>query len=343
MVNFISAFAKNSVTSGKYIKNRNAYRKIGLILLHSLGFVLLFFVIRNLDFRMLKENFALFKTWKIITGFGILLLVYLIKTYRWLIINRAFGVKGSYGTLLLFSLFSGLLSSITPGRLGEFARIWLIQKHYRAGLTISTSSVLLDRIWDVLVLSMIGGISMVMIISRYAIEWYTLTVIVLIFLFALGIILFPGIMFRPAIALAGNRPVRKELQQIYRTWKENRYGFLIPGFSTSLIAFGMLAVIPLMFSADLDSPIHYGTSVTAVSISNILSFLPITVAGFGTREFVFTRVWSLQSYTAEIAVSISTIFFICTYLGSMILGGIAYLVRIRKFYSIREIRSRRDS
>jgi uncharacterized membrane protein YbhN (UPF0104 family) len=316
-------------------------QRTGLILLHSLGFILLYFVIRNLDFQLIKENFSLFKPWKMASGLGILLVVYLIKTYRWLAINQSFGIKATYRTLLVFFLFSGLLSTITPGRLGEFSRIWFIQKQYRAGITVSTSSVLLDRIWDVLILSMIGGISMILVISRFTIEWYTMALLGMIFLFALGIILFPGILFRPALALAGCRPIRVELDNIYRVWKENRMGLIIPGFSTSLLAFGLLAIIPVMMSADLDAPVHYGTSVTAVSISNILSFLPVTVAGFGTREFIFTRVWAIQAYPAHIAVSVSAVYFICTYLGSMLLGGIVYLLWIRKFYNLREIRSRK--
>lgn len=320
--------------------SRKIIRRIGLVLLHSLGFILLYFVIRNLDFQLIKENFSLFKPWKMAAGLGILLGVYLIKTYRWLTINRSFGMKTSYGTLLKFFLFSGLLSAITPGRLGEFSRIWFIQKHYRAGTTVSTSSVLLDRIWDVLILSMIGGISMVLVLSRFSIEWYTLALMGMIFLTALALILFPGIMFMPAMALAGNRPVRAELGHIYRLWKKNRMGLIIPGFSTSLVAFGMLAIIPVILSADLNAAVHYGTSVTAVSVSNILSFLPVTVAGFGTREFIFTRVWAIQDHPAHIAVSVSTVYFICTYLGSMLFGGMVYLVWIRKFYHLREIRSR---
>ncbi len=317
-------------------------KRTGLILVHSLGFVLLYFVIRNLDFQLIKENFSLFKPWKMASGLGILLAVYLIKTYRWLTITRSFGMKASYGNLLVFFLFSGLLSTITPGRLGEFSRIWFIQKQYKAGITVSTSSVLLDRIWDVLILSMIGSISMVLVISRFSIEWYTVALMGMIFLFALGIILFPGILFRPAMALAGNRPIREELDNIFRVWRENRMGLIIPGFSTSLLAFGMLAIIPVMMSADLAAPVHYGTSVTAVSISNILSFLPVTVAGFGTREFIFTRVWAIQDYSADIAVSVSAVYFICTYLGSMLFGGVVYGMWIRKFYKFREIRSRKQ-
>ncbi len=321
--------------------SKKIIRKISTVLLHSLGFVILYFVVRKLDFGLMEENFTLFRTWKILAGLGILLLVYLIKTYRWMTINQAFGMQADYWTLLVFFLFSGLLSSITPGRLGEFSRIWFIQKKYRAGISVSTSSVLLDRIWDVLTLSMIGGISLILLLSRFTIEWYTLSLIILIFVLSLAILLFPGVIFRPAIRLSGRRPIRKELEYIYAVWKQNRLGFLIPGFSTSLIAFGMLAVIPVMLSADLDAPVLYGTSVTAVSISNILSFLPITVAGFGTREFVFTKVWSIHAYTALTAVSVSFVYFITTYLGSMILGAVAYLGWIRKFYSIREIRSGR--
>ncbi len=313
---------------------------IVFILLHSIGFLLLYFVIRKLDFRMTAEYFAFFSTWKIVVGLAILFLVYMIKSYRWLLINRAFGVNGRYQTFLAFFLFTGFLGTITPGRLGEFAKIWLIRNHCKAGITVSTSSVLLDRIWDVLILSMVGGISLMLIFSQFIIDWYTIVIIGLIFLIALTIIIFPGILFRPALALAGNRPFRKELSQIYEIWKKNRVKLMIPGFSTSLIAFGMLAVIPVMFSTDLNVMISYGTSVTAVSISNILAFLPISIAGFGTREFVFTRVWSMHSHPAEIAIAISTIYFIITYIGSMFFGGIAYLVSIRKLYSIKQIRSR---
>ncbi|MFC2112798.1 lysylphosphatidylglycerol synthase transmembrane domain-containing protein [Bacteroidota bacterium] len=320
--------------------NKKIIKRIALILLHGLGFVLLFFVVRRLDFRMIAGYFSLFKAWKIGVGLCLLFVVYMIKTYRWLIINRKFSVEADYLSLLVFFLFSGFLSTITPGRLGEFAKIWFIQKRYKAGITVSTSSVLLDRIWDVLALSLVGGISLILIISKFTIQWYTVAIVLMIFLLALCVVLFPGIVFKPALALLRKNKVHGELSHIYNIWKKNRYGFIIPGFSTSLVAVGLLAIIPVMFSSDLNATVQYGSSITAVSISNILSFLPVTVAGFGTREFVFTRVWSMQSHPAEAAVTISTIYFIITYLGSMLLGGIAYLVSIRKIYSIKEIRYR---
>ncbi len=320
---------------------RKTLRNIALALLHSLGFILLFFAIRKLDFGLLKQYLFLFRPWKVVLAMAILLLVYLIKTWRWLRISRSFGVEGGYAELLGFFLFSGLLSTITPGRLGDFSRIYFIRKRYGTGIAVATSSVLLDRIWDVLVLSLAGAASIALITSRFHIEWESLATIVLVFLLALLFILFPGILFRPVMALAGKRPVRNDLENIYHTWKKNRVDFLIPGLGSSLLAFGLLAFLPVLFSADLDAPAGYGTSIAAVSISNILSFLPVTVAGFGTREFVFIRVWSLSSYAPEIAIAVSTVYFVITYLGSMVLGGIAYLSGLKEYYSIREIRERR--
>lgn len=322
------------------MKNRNAYRKIGLVLLHSLGFVLLYFVVRRLDFTLLRENIMHFRSWKILVGLLILVGVYLIKSYRWYLINRAFGIKSSYGTLLVFFLASGFLSVITPGRLGEFAKIWFLNRKYQTGVTYASSSVLLDRIWDVLVLSLMAGISMAFLISRFQIDWLTVTLIILIFGFALGTILLPGMIFRPALALTHKRRIHEDIQKVYEVWKENRMRFLFPGLSTSLLAFGLLALMPFLFSVDLDAEIPYAGSVTAVSVSNILSFLPITIAGFGTRELVFTQVWAMHSHPAATAIAVSTIYFVVTYLGSLFIGGITYLVWIRKFFSIREIRSR---
>ena len=85
--------------------NRSLLKKSGLVLLHSLGFLLLYFVIRKLDFHQLLENLVLFRAWKIAAGLALLMVVYLIKNIRWLTINRAFGLKADYGTLLVFFLF----------------------------------------------------------------------------------------------------------------------------------------------------------------------------------------------------------------------------------------------
>jgi uncharacterized protein (TIRG00374 family) len=318
--------------------SRKRWRNLLFYALHCTGFILLYFVIRRLEFHKLLDMMLMFPVWKIFLGLGLLILVYLVKTLRWFLINRVLEIRTSFHILLMFFLVSGFLSVITPGRLGEFAKIYFLKKKYPVSVTMATSSVLLDRIWDVLILSLMAVSSMVLMISSFQVEAWTILLISLLLLCSLFAIIFPGIMFRPALWIIRKGSLHDDIESVFRQWKKSRFRFLVPGLLTSLLAFLLLASIPLMFSVELDAPVAWTSSISAVSISNILSFIPITIAGFGTRELVFTGIWDMNNYAAETAIAVSTIYFAITYLGSLLLGGLVYLLGFRRMYSMKEIR-----
>jgi uncharacterized membrane protein YbhN (UPF0104 family) len=316
---------------------KQAVRKIFFLALHSIGFVFLFLILKDLEFKKLFRLILEFPLWKIMTGLVLLLMVYIIKTIRWFLINKAFGIASDFYNLLLFFLAAGFLGVITPGRLGELVKIFFLKKKYNISMPLATASVLLDRIWDVLILSLMGCISITLIFTRFQLESWSLILIIIISLLSILIIIFPGLIFLPALYVTKNKSINAELKVLYELWGKSRFKLFIPGFVLSLVSFLLLALIPLMFSVELNAPVSYITGIGAVSISNILSILPITIAGFGTRELVFLKFWEFEGYQAEIAVSVSTAYFVVTYLGSLLLGGIVYIFRFRRLYSIREI------
>ena len=72
-----------------------------------------------------------------------------------------------------------------------------------------------------------------------------------------------------------------------------------------------------------------------VSVANILSFLPITISGLGTREAVFIYFFNNIQYSAEQAFVYSTLFFFCFY----IIGGLyAYTCFMIKPVSLKRIK-----
>jgi uncharacterized membrane protein YbhN (UPF0104 family) len=127
------------------------------------------------------------------------------------------------------------------------------------------------------------------------------------------------------------------VETLFIVWNESRFRYFFPSISISTGAFLMLAALPLLLSAGTCCPVSYDSGIAAISISNILSFLPITVAGFGTRELVFTEIWGLDGYSKEAALMVSTAYFMITYLGSLTLGGIVYLFNIGRLYRPAEI------
>lgn len=316
--------------------------KIGKIVyyaLHLVGFLLLYLVLRDFDWRQFGALFTTFTAFDFLLGFGMLVLVYLLKTVRWMLINRTFGVHLGYGTTLIFFLVSGFLSVITPGRLGEFARIFFLQRKTGATTAVATSSVILDRVWDVLVLSLLGGVSAVLVFGGFSLNILTIVLIAAFFLLSLAIILVPALIFIPVKFIFRKKErLLVEIDKVYHNWRANAGRLFLPGFSITLAAFLVLALIPLLFTGNLGQEVGFIPSVTAVSLSNMLAFLPVTVGGFGTRELVFSEIWKMLEYTTESAITISTAYFICNYLGSLVLGGITYLVWFRRHFSMKEVR-----
>lgn len=312
--------------------------KIFYFLLHLLGFVLLWLVVRKLDWAGFLEVMKVFPLWKYLAGLLVLVLVYGIKALRWHLLNKSFGIATSWRTALIFYLSAGFLSVITPGRLGEFAKIWFLKRKYNTGLTTATSSVIIDRIWDVLVLSLGAGISVILLLTGSS-ALLTGIFTGMLFLASALLVVYPLVYFKPMLFLSRRfKLLNSKLEEIYVLWEANRFRRMLPSLAISAAAFLMLAALPLLFSAGTAFPISYTTGIGAISISNILSFVPITVAGFGTRELVFTEIWKLSAYPAEVALSISTAYFIITYLGSLVIGGLVYLFNIKDLYKPGEIR-----
>lgn len=318
--------------------------KIGKIVyygLHLAGFLLLYLVLRNFDWRQFGSLFNSFTVFDFLLGFVMLVVVYLLKTIRWMLINRTFGVHLGYGPTLIFFLVSGFISVITPGRLGEFTRIFFLQRKTGASTAVATSSVVLDRVWDVLVLSLLGGVSLVMIFGGFSLNIMTIILIATFFLLSLAIILVPALVFVPLkIIFRKKEPLLVEIDRVYHEWRANAGRLFLPGFFLTLLAFLVLALIPLIFTRSLGQEVGIIPSVSAVSLSNMLAFLPVTVGGFGTRELVFSEIWKVLGYVTEPAITVSTAYFICNYLGSLVLGGITWLTWFRRHFSLKEIRKR---
>lgn len=322
---------------------KGKFGKILYYALHLAGFLLLYLVLRNFDWQQFGSLFRSFTVFDFLLGLSMLVLVYMLKSIRWMLINRTFGVRLGLGTTLIFFLVSGFLSVITPGRLGEFAKIIFLRRKTGTSITIASSSVVLDRVWDVLILSLLGGTSAVLVFGGFSMNLLTIGLIAAFFLLALSIILFPALVFIPVKFLFRKKEgLLPEIEQVYRNWRSNAGRLFLPGFSLTLFAFIALALIPLIFTRSLGQDVGIIPSVSAVSLSNMLAFLPVTIGGFGTRELVFSEIWKVLGYAAESAITISTAYFICNYLGSLVLGGATYLIWFRRHFSLKEMREALD-
>jgi len=316
----------------------NTLRRIIFISLHFTGFVLLFFVVRELEWKSFLANLKEFPFWKYLTGIGVVILVFVFKSLRWQWLNKAFGIHTTWRSTMVFYMSAGFLGVITPGRLGEFAKVYFLNRRYNVDIASATSSVILDRIWDVGVLSLAAGTSAVWLWGDPRLSILSLVAMGILFLISGLVVLAPAVIFKPTLFLIKRFPnLHERGVQVFQLWKKNRWKNFIPSCFYSGFAFFMLAYLPVIFSFGTETSIHYEHGMGAISITNILNFLPVTVAGFGTRELVFTEIWKLCGGTKEMALSVSTAYFMVTYLGTLFMGGIVYLFNLKKLYTPAEI------
>ncbi|MEZ5070599.1 MAG: lysylphosphatidylglycerol synthase transmembrane domain-containing protein [Bacteroidales bacterium] len=319
---------------------RKAVRHL-ISLLHLVGFGLLVLVVRNMDWTDFGRLLRLYPLWKYAAGLAILCLVYGMKSYRWMILNRA-GIHTTWSTSVVYYLSAGFLSVLTPGRLGEFAKVYFLKKNHQTSLSLATSAVFLDRIWDVLVLSLAAGMYLLWLAGDAGVTGWTLLLLVLLFAGSLVLVLRPGWLFRPLRRVTRRFPsVHGKLDDLFTLWESRRFAHFLPSLGISGAAFLSLAFIPVIFAMGTPYPLHLRDGIGAISVSNILSFLPITVAGFGTRELVFTTIWERLSYPVAAAISVSTVYFMVTYLGSLVIGGLVYVANVGRLFRWREWRSMR--
>jgi len=322
---------------------KRSLKRWPFLLLHLTGFILLWLVLRDLQWSSFFEELRSYPAWKYIAGLLLLSLVYIAKSYRWYNLNRTFGIKTSWKAALVFYLSAGFLSVITPGRLGEFAKIYFLKRKYGIDTAAATSSVILDRVWDVLVLSLFASLSMVLLFSGPGERLLSLLLMAAFFIFSLLVVLVPAVLFKPLLYMTGRfKGIHGKLEGLYELWNTNRFNNFGSSLSITLLSYAALFVIPLIFSAGTAFPIQLKDGVGAVSISNILSFIPVTIAGFGTRELVFSEVWKLSQYPKEVAISISSCYFIVTYLGSLLVGGVVYLLNLKSLYRPAELRKMKE-
>lgn len=120
--------------------------------------LLIFGAFTTLDFKTLK---SLLYKFDLITIFQMLLLVfgnYIIRAYRFYLSARRLNVFIPFIHIFIFYI-AGFAMSLTPGKLGELLRLWLIRQHYNYGIEQTLPLQISDRAMDAcgcLILCLIG-------------------------------------------------------------------------------------------------------------------------------------------------------------------------------------------
>lgn len=292
--------------------------------IHSIGVTLFIYIVIKLDAANIIKNISTARLSYIVAGYCLTFPFLAAKSFRWRIVLEAYGIFISYGQasiLYLIGLFTG---HATPGQIGELARVYYLRRLGHSSLS-SGMSILIDRLSDIMLL-IILNIPIIWIFKDIVgIQVSTPAIFMVFLIFTTAIIIF--IVFYKEIGFKLGSVyewfIQKFEDKTGAEIKNNLFLFKkIPLFSVAFLtvisyAFNFFRLYLLLVSLDVRLPLLY--LVSGLALVSLISLLPISVAGMGTRDITLIAIFSHLGIRSEIAISYSFLI-LGLYLFQFILG-----------------------
>lgn len=262
---------------------------------------------------------------------GIFWIAFYIKSVRWRIISKSFGITLSGYTAFKVFFIGLFLANITPGKLGDFGRLFYIRDQL-SDMKIGWSSLIMDRIFDLFCLAIFSLIGLVYYQVNFSIlrlpDNFLVIILWVIILFGLTLLL---LKFRQKI-----KEVITPWWVIFNSHSLNyKYTFSAIGLTclSMILIYGMFNYVAFA----MEIPVNHLGLFLGAFILGILTLLPITILGIGVRETSLVFIFQLYGLSSEDAIAISLILFLLQLI-SLIPGAIWFYLSPVKLRELKELK-----
>lgn len=117
------------------------------------------YAVAGMDWDKLRISFAQANYWMLIPMMGVLFAFYALKAWRWALLLRPMqALTSSQVTPAMMIGF--MANNILPAHLGEFVRVYVLGEQFQLKKTPVLSTVILERVFDILAILLLLGISL---------------------------------------------------------------------------------------------------------------------------------------------------------------------------------------
>jgi len=253
--------------------------------------------------------------------------------WRWLLSSQRIWYGVWPATLAYFgSIFIGLL---TPGRLGEFVKALHVSHDCGLPTARAFSSVLADRLFDLYALLVVGGAGLLLLtvgqsgdgILGLAGSALLLTVPLAFLLYdrAFGWIKAIGL----HLGRWGQWLFASEgwLMELRSGLRQMTFPWLVGAMILTVLAYTLLFGQCYLLALALDLRVGLAPVSYAVALGSLVTLLPISISGVGTREAAMIAYLGTAGVPAEAALSFSLLVFLTFYVAGGLMGAVAWGVK----------------
>jgi hypothetical protein len=251
------------------------------------------------------------------------IVILIIKSYRWHLLLKQSGIHFSIKDSISTYLASFAAGVVTPVRLGEFIKVYNVRQETSADLVISFRKTLTDRFYDLILLLLFALSWIIRYLSNKEISHFSASFISLILIASL---LF---LFRIVLSkfLSGKKgTVSKILFFFYEciadmTDKKSFCTWLI-----SFVAYFIYFLTAWFLSRSVNIPLTFIETGYVICILGLVLLLPISIAGFGTREISLVYLLSMYGIDSESSLTFSFLQFLIFFAWGGLIGMIFWII-----------------
>ena len=254
----------------------------------------------NIDFSELN-----FFNYNQIIAIIILFFFHLFRILRFYVIFYFLNKKINFFSLVEIYYIGLYLGIITPGRLGEFYRIKLINDLNIPNLS-NYNFILIEKITDIF--SLIYFIFLLLITGFYTLNLQTFVLFSMLVLFVIFLIKYGYNFFTYSIKKIISFSQKLKKKRSFKLFFKNN-PFEILGNNKLIFLFFLTILIWLIFifavhvGISSNFNINFLETIKLFVINTFVTALPITIMGIGLREIVLTEIFQINNilYVAQIS------------------------------------------
>lgn len=304
-----------------------------LWLIRLIGIILFIVILTRIDLPSLSSSIAKAYLWYLALAIALNLPVVFLKSWRWHFLLKMQGTD--YGLRRAFPAYlsSTYLGLATPGRLGELGRVFYLTNDKKMSFGGAFSSVLVDRLFDIYLLLLVGGYGFIAF-SLLGVRMI-LSVIVLALLLVLPLLLLSkgigkgliGLAYQARLLGRFEEKIGYSADQFYSGLDRLTKPSLIFPLLITLAAYAIFFAQCYLLALSLNLPLSFLDIGIYMAVANMVTLIPVSIAGIGTRDATLIALFSLQGLSAESALSYSLLVLFTFYICGAIMGAIAWQIK----------------
>jgi len=256
-----------------------------------------------------------------------------LKSTRWqfLLAIQNKPIKNREAFLLYMS--SLYLGVVTPGRLGEFAKAIYLKQTGITTISHGFSSVLVDRLFDLYLLFLLAMAGLVFLTpwsNSDVFGWAGFIgaiIVPVIFLFsgkAKQLIL---LVYKKVLASKLLKFAKEGSEQFGQGMLELMTCRIYPAALLTLSAWALFFLQCFLIAKALGLPITYTEIIPVMALTNIFTFLPISISGLGTREIALAFLLLPKGISLELILAYSMGVLLVFFVAGGLMGAVAWSLK----------------